>query len=143
MSWRFVDDLSGSDRGFEAEGADLRELLASAADATLAVMVDDPRLVRPSVRVPVRIEGKDPGELLFGLLQELIYRKDADGLLLRLGDARIARGDGSWSLDGELLGEPLDLGRHEPGTDVKAVTLHRFAVGQRDGRWRAVVVLDV
>ena len=40
-------------------------------------------------------------------------------------------------------GEPLDLERHRQIVDVKAVTFHGFRLEQRDGQWRAHVVLDI
>jgi len=143
MSWRFAEDLSGSDRGFEADGADLRELLASAVDATLAVMIGDPAGLRPLRKVQTRLGAPDAAGLLFALLQEIIYRKDADGLFLRLADGTVTERAGAFVLDAALAGEEFDRGRHEPGTDVKAVTLHRFEVAHDAGRWRASVVLDV
>jgi SHS2 domain-containing protein len=143
MSWRFSDELSVADAGFVAEGTSLLELLRSAVDATLAVMVGDPAGLRPRHAVPVRLEGADPAGLLFELLQEVIFRKDADGLLLRLADGGIEARGGRLALAGTLRGEALDRDRHDPGTDVKAVTLHRFDVVERDGRWHASVVLDV
>ena len=36
MSWRFADDLTVADAGFEADGASLLELLGSAVNAALA-----------------------------------------------------------------------------------------------------------
>jgi SHS2 domain-containing protein len=143
MSYRSVDDLSLTDAGFEAEGASLIELCRSAVDATLAVMVGDPEAVQPSRSVPVLLEAADPAGLLFWLLQEVIYRKDAEGSFLRLAEAGIAERDGRFVLTGTLRGEPLDRSRHVAGTDVKAVTLHRFEVLERDGLWHATVVLDV
>jgi SHS2 domain-containing protein len=143
MSWRFVDDLSVSDAGFEAEGAGLPELFQSAVDATLEVMVGDPARLRRRRSVHVRLEASDPAGLLFDLLQEVIYRKDAEGLFLRLADAAVTERGKRCVLDATLAGETLDRRRHGPGTDVKAVTLHRFEVVERAGRWRASVVLDV
>jgi SHS2 domain-containing protein len=143
MSWRFAEHLSGADRGFEAEGNGLRELLASAVDATLAVMVGDPAGLRPLRSVRVRLDAPDPAGLLFALLQEIIYRKDAEGLFLRLADGEVTEREGALALEAVLAGEEFDRDRHERGTDVKAVTLHRFDVAYDAGRWRATVVLDV
>ena len=143
MSWRFVDALSVSDAGFEAEGASLPELFRSAVDATLEIMVGDPARLRRRRAVHVRLEAGDPAGLLFDLLQEVIFRKDAEGLFLRFADGVVAERGGRWVLDATLAGESLDRGRHRPGTDVKAVTLHRFEVVEHKGRWRASVVLDV
>ena len=39
-------------------------------------------------------------------------------------------------------GEKSDMDLHELVMDVKAVTLHRFALERAGKRWRAFVVLD-
>ncbi len=143
MSWRFTDDLTIADAGFEADGASLLELLGSAVDATLAVMVREPGDLRPQRTVQVHLEAQDPAGLLFALLQEVIYRKDAEGVFMRLSDGCITERDGAFILDAAIAGEPIDRRRHTTGTDVKAVTLQRFAVIREAGRWRASVVLDV
>ncbi len=143
MSWRFADDLTVADAGFEADGASLLELFRSAVDATLAVMVHEPADLRPRRTVRVHLEAQDPAGLLFALLQEVIYRKDAEGLFLRLADGGITERNGAIVLDAALAGEQIDRRRHVTGTDVKAVTLHRFEVVGEAGRWRASVVLDV
>jgi SHS2 domain-containing protein len=143
MSWRIAEDLTVSDAGFEAEGSSLPELLRSAVDATLAVMVGDPARLRHRRAITMRFEAGDPAGLLFDLLQEVIFRKDAEGLFLRLVDVLVTERAGRYILEATLAGEPFDRSRHETGTDVKAVTFHRFEVVEREGRWRATVVLDV
>jgi SHS2 domain-containing protein len=143
MSWRFTDGLTTADVSFAAEGGNLLELLGSAVDATLAVMVGDPESLRPLRRVRVRLAAADPAGLLFTLLQEIICRKDSERLFLRLAGGDVAERGGGLVLEASLAGEGFDRERHEPGTDVKAVTLHRFELVLDAGRWHASVVLDV
>ena len=81
--------------------------------------------------------------LLFELLQELVYRKDAERLLLRVRDLRIEEAGPGYRLQAEAFGETIDPGRHPLMADVKAVTLHRLVVERTADGWRAVVVLDV
>jgi SHS2 domain-containing protein len=77
------------------------------------------------------------------LLQELIFYKDAERLLLKLVEASIEeRGEG-WMLTAVLGGEPIDPNRHELLVDIKAVTLHRFRVEPFAGGWKAFVILDI
>lgn len=143
MSWRPLDGLSIADAGFEAEGDELPRLLASAVDATLSLMVGEPSRLQPRERRRVRLSGSDPGDLLRSLLEEIIYRKDAEGLFLRLAGCSVTRRDDRFQLEADLAGERLDRDRHEPGTDVKAVTLQGFSVSHEEGHWRARFVLDV
>src|SRR5207247_3340902 len=81
--------------------------------------------------------------LLFYCLQDLIYFKDAERLLLRVRDVRIEERDGKHFLKAEAAGEPLDAARHHQRADVKAVTLHDFSIEKENGGWKARVLLDI
>ena len=81
--------------------------------------------------------------LLFNFLQELVYYKDAEQLLLRVGQVAIAARSGSVFLTAMAHGERLDPDRHQLRVDVKAVTLHRFSLQQTMHGWEAVVILDI
>jgi len=81
--------------------------------------------------------------LLFELLQELIFYKDAERLLLRVPEVKIGEQSGQFWLSAEACGEEIDPSRHDMIVDVKAVTLHRFKVGRAAGGWEAFVILDV
>jgi SHS2 domain-containing protein len=144
VPYRWLEEIAIADAAFEAWADTPEELFADACDATLAVMVADPERLEPKTGRDVRLEEEAPDLLLFGLLQELLFYKDAERLLLRPAGLRIERGADRWALTGRLQGEELDPGRHELRVDVKAVTLHRLAVEPvPSGGWRATVVLDV
>jgi SHS2 domain-containing protein len=143
MSWRRHEGVTVADAGFAAEADDLPGLLAAAVDATLSVMVGDPSRLVPRARREIRLAAPDAAGLLAALLEEVIWRKDAEGLFLRLVEAAVGEGAGGLRLEGTLTGEPLDRGRHEPGTDVKALTLQGLEVSPAGGRWAARFVLDV
>jgi SHS2 domain-containing protein len=81
--------------------------------------------------------------LLFDFLQELIYFKDAEQLLLRVREVSIDEKDGEFFLKAKTAGEPLDAARHHQRADVKAVTLHDFSVEKQDEGWKARVLLDI
>jgi SHS2 domain-containing protein len=81
--------------------------------------------------------------LLFNFLQELIYYKDAQQLLLRVRELRLADDRPPYTLHATALGEPIDPRRHRMRVDVKAVTLHRFSLTKTDHGWEAMVILDI
>jgi SHS2 domain-containing protein len=93
--------------------------------------------------VAVRVEGSDPERLLHRFLEEVVYRKDAERLLLGAFALRVGGQPGAWVAEGSAQGEPLDPARHEQVVDVKAVTWHRFRVHAVPEGWRAFVVLDI
>jgi SHS2 domain-containing protein len=76
-------------------------------------------------------------------LQEFVYFKDADRLLLRVREVSIHENEGKFSLKAKTAGEPLHAARHHQRADVKAVTLHNFSVEKQDDEWKARVLLDI
>ena len=144
MSYRFLEDIAIADVAFEAWGEDPGALFTASAEATLNVMVADLNTLALRVRRSVKLEAEALDLLLFDFLQEVIFYKDAERLLLRPVNVRVGERDGTFKVSGELVGEELDMERHDLVVDVKAVTLHRFVVERvDDGRWRAFVVLDI
>ena len=144
MTYQYLEQVATADVAFEAVGGDLVELFISAADATMNVMIENLDDIHPLRAIEVKLQNRDADLLLFDLLQELIFYKDAERLLLRIASIAIDRQSDRFSLVATAVGEELDASRHVQRVDVKAVTLHRFTLEQReDGQWRALVILDV
>ena len=141
--YRYLEEIATADVAFEAWGATPEEAFVAAADATLNTMVEDIGTVAPRERRVFSLAADSLDLLLFELLQELVYRKDAERLLLRVRDLRIEETGSGYRLDADTTGETIDARRHPLLADVKAVTLHRLVVERTPDGWRAVVVLDV
>lgn len=143
MGYRLLEGLTRADVAFRAEEKSLEELFRTAWRATLELMLPVPSGLQ--VRERRRIEAANPAVdlLLFDFLGELIYYKDAEGLLLDLESLTLRGGPGGYRLTAMAAGEAADPARHELGLDVKAVTLHQLAVERIPRGWRATVVLDV
>ncbi len=142
MPYRYLEDIATSDVAFEAWGNTIEELFVAASDATMNVMVEDINTISDKTRRSIRVEDTNIDMLLFQLLQELIFYKDADQLLLRLQKVRVQHQKNHYELTAEAYGEGLNMDKHELLADVKAVTLHRFKVEPDDQGWRANVILD-
>jgi len=143
MPYKFLEEIGTADIAFEAVGRDLPELFRDAADATMNVMIDNLDAIEPRETRNIELSNEKIDMLLFDFLQELIYFKDAERLLLRTREVRIDERDQKWFLKAEAAGEPLDAARHHQRADVKAVTLHDFSVEKEDGGWKARVLLDI
>lgn len=141
--YRFREDIAMADAAFDAWGATLEELFVAAADATTNTMAENLEAIASRQRRLIRLEEQSADLLLFRLLEELIFLKDAEGLLLRVPVARISQRGSSLVLEAEACGEPLDPRRHHLRVDVKAVTLHRLRVERSAVGWEASVVLDI
>jgi SHS2 domain-containing protein len=143
MPYRYHEEIALADAAFEAWDDTLEGLLIAAADATVNVMVEDLEAIRPLVSRAIEL-GPEPADLLlYKLLQELVYYKDAEQLLLRVEQVRLTPGAGGYSLTAEARGEVLDPELHQLAADVKAVTLHRLAVTEEADGWHAFVILDI
>jgi SHS2 domain-containing protein len=143
MPYHYLEEIGTADIAFEATSRDLAELFRDAADATMNVMIDNLQAIEPRETRYIELSSDEIDMLLFDFLQELIYFKDAERLLLRVRDARIEQRDGNYFLKAETAGEPLDSTRHHQRADVKAVTLHGFSVEKEDDGWKARVLLDI
>jgi SHS2 domain-containing protein len=141
--YRYLEEIATADVAFEAWGATKEEAFLAAADATLNTMVEEIGTVAPRERRVFSLDAGSLDLLLFELLQELVYHKDADRLLLRVCDLRIEETGSGFRLHAVASGETIDPGKHSLLADVKAVTLHRLSVEKTPSGWRAVVVLDV
>lgn len=141
--YRYLEEIATADVAFEAWGATPEETFLAAADATLNTMVEEIGTVAPLERRVFSLAADSLDLLLFELLQELVYHKDAERLLLRVRDLRIEETGSGYRLRADAVGETIDPGRHALLADVKAVTLHRLVVERTPDGWRAIVVLDV
>jgi SHS2 domain-containing protein len=143
MPYQFLEDIAIADIAFSAWGKDLEETFIAAADATMNVMVEDLDSIQPLEKREFRLQNEALDMLLFDLLQELIYYKDAKKFMLRIHQIKIKKDDGRHVLEAVALGEKLDSNRHRTRADVKAVTLHRFELVKTDRGWETTVILDI
>jgi SHS2 domain-containing protein len=143
MPYRYLDDIATADVAFEAWGATLEAMFVAAGDATMNVMVTNLETITPAERRTLEVAAEEIDMLLFGLLQELIFYKDAEQLLLRVAGVQITDRDGERRLTAEAYGETLNPEKHDLVVDIKAVTLHRFKVEQTSRGWETLVILDI
>jgi SHS2 domain-containing protein len=143
MPYKYLEEIGTADIAFEATGRDLPELFSEAADATTNVMIDNIEAIQPRQTRQIELSNDKLDMLLFDLLQELIFLKDAERLLLRIREVQIDDRAEMYLVKATAEGETLDVERHHQRADVKAVTLHDFSVERTEGGWKARVLLDI
>lgn len=143
MPYRPLGDIATADTAFEAIGATVEQLFIEAGDALLNTMTEDFATISPQETVEFQVQNADLDLLLFDMLSELVFFKDARRLLLRIDSIRINHDQDGYQAQVIAVGEPIDPARHRLLIDVKAVTLHRLSVDQLPDCWKAVVVLDI
>ena len=143
MLYEFLEDIATADIAFRATGKDLQEVFKAAGDATINTMIEDLDSIEPKETRTFSLENDELDLLLFNFLQELVYYKDSELLLLRASQIEFEEKDGKYQLSAVVQGETLDRERHQQRVDVKAVTLHRFQLEKTNDGWTAMVILDI
>ena len=106
----------------------------------LTAAITDPRGVAPRHIVEITCEAADLEFLLVEWLNALVYEMATRRMLFGRFAVHI-RGHG---LTAWAWGEPVDVARHEPATEVKGATFTALKVAQRgDKGWLAQCVVDV
>lgn len=142
-AFHFLDDVATADLAFDASGDSLQEVFQGATCAVIEALAD-PATVGSTWRHTIERTDEDPPELLFDWLSDLVYWKDAVGVVFN--DAHVVliqRPDGFWNLNGLLCGEPVNGSTQSLRADVKGVTKHLYRLLQKDEHWTVRVVLDV
>ncbi len=143
MPYEFLADVAIADIAFRAWETDLEELFKAAGDAVINTMIDNLEAIALNETRTFNLENDTLDLLLFNFLQELVYYKDSELLLLRAQQVHVEEKEGNYYLIATTQGERLDRDRHHQLVDVKAVTLHRFQLEKTDDGWTAMVILDI
>ena len=111
MPFHYLEEIGTADIAFEATGHNLPDLFTAAADATMNVMIDNLDAIEPRETRQIKLANDKIDMLLFDFLQELIYFKDAERLLLRVRAVQIEQRNEKYFLKAEAAGECLVANR--------------------------------
>lgn len=144
MAWtfRFLEDIAMADIGFEAEGESVEEMFRAATQALIETMAN-PSTVSGGWERAIEQNDVDLETLLFEWLSEVVYWKDAAGVVFREAPLTLTRDGEVWLLRARLIGAPVNHLTQELRADVKGVAKHLYDLKQTGGRWKVRVVLDV
>ncbi|MGH7181795.1 MAG: archease [Nitrospiraceae bacterium] len=144
MTWtiQFLEDVALADLAFEATGESLEEVFRGATQALLESMAN-PATVPGGWERLIERSDADQSTLLFDWLSEVVYWKDAAGVVFREALLTLAWEGETLLLRAKLIGAPVDRQSQELRNDVKGVTKHLYQLKEGVGQWRATVVLDV
>jgi SHS2 domain-containing protein len=144
MAWsfQFLEEIALADIAFEAEGESVEEVFRGATQALLESMAN-PATVSKDWERAIERSDVDPSALLFDWLSEMVYWKDAAGVVYREAPLTLTQEGEVWLLQARLIGAPVDHQRQELHADVKGITKHLYELKQTGSRWKVRVVLDV
>lgn len=128
-----------ADVGVHAWAATRADAFARAALGVFALIVR-PEEVAEREHREVRAQADSLERLLVGWINECLYVHEIEGFVVRRVEVDTCT---ETVVHGVLHGEELDVGRHRPGTIVKAATLHEVAVIESGGHHEVRVIVDV
>ena len=105
----------------------------------------DPETVSSDWTHEVEIHEEDISSLLFEWLSQLVFFKDARGVVFQHAPLAVwyDQEKKRWTLHGTIIGERIKPSRQTLRSDIKAVTKHQFSFTEKEGKWVARVVLDL
>lgn len=141
--YEFRPDVAIADSAFYAYGKNVEELFKNACLATTDAMVDVKAIERKEER-RLDIKAETIEKLLYEVLEEVIYLKDAEQLVFRTFKVdQLTEKPSHCRAIISLKGEKIDLRKHAAHGDVKAVTYQDFGIQKTDEGYRASVTLDL
>ncbi len=140
-NYEFVDTEASSDVAFMAYGESLEELFRNAALAVAETTVVR-STVKQKIERTIELDADSSTDLLYDWLEEIVFVKDAEGLLLVDFEPDITENTG-FKLTARAVGDKIDYESQDIRNDIKAVTLHKFRLEKTDNGWEAYVLLDL
>lgn len=128
-----------ADTGVRAFGATVAEAFINAARGMFSIIAGA-QAPPGGESFAIEVEAGDREALLVAWLSELLYLYDSRNALL--GGFTIDQLSDT-ALKGRAWGEAIDVSRHQPGVDIKAVTWHMLSVRREENGWVAEVIFDV
>ncbi|MHA1398978.1 MAG: archease [Candidatus Heimdallarchaeaceae archaeon] len=139
--FKLLEEETTGDFAFEAYASTLEELFESVGLATMTAMVD-----------LNSIDGKDDYEfeisatnlemLLYEFLSEIIFVKDVERVFFKEFEVKITEGE-DYKLSCKARISPIDWEKQIHFTDVKAATMHKMVIEQRNDGWFCRAILDL
>ncbi len=136
-SWEHFHHVA--DVGIRGIGPTLGSAFEQAAKAMTAA-VTDPDAIEPEETIEIACHAPNLELLLVDWLNAIVYEMATRKMVFGRFSVCIRRN----KLSGKISGEPIDVERHAPATEVKGATLSELEVAcGADGQWRAQCIVDV
>jgi len=131
-----------ADIGIVGYGRNLEEAFEQGAKAMFNIMADINTIAREK-KVYIEVRANDKEALFIEWLNELLARKDIEGMLFSEFDVKIEEKGDMLVLKGTAKGEKINYKKHRVDIEVKAATYSQLKIEKIDGMWKVQCVVDV
>jgi len=143
MNYELIHNITAADIAVRVKAPTRSLLFKYGAEALMSEMVEDITSIRTVISKSGSIEGEDLTLLYFEFLNEFLFFKDAENLLLVPSEIEVSSTGDLYSCRYLLKGEKINREIHKFKVDIKAVTLHGLQLYEKDGLFITEAVFDV
>ncbi len=143
MDYELIEDITHADVAVRVKGSSYNDLFIKSGRALMSEMVENSCEIAPVIIKEGVISGDNIELLYFEFLNEILFFKDADGILLLPESVTVIENNGEYKCSFRLAGEKIIRDKHIFRVDVKAVTMHRLRIYKEDDLYIGETVFDV
>lgn len=143
MSYELIENITSADIAVRIKAVSYSLLFKNAAEALMSEMVEDISAIKRVSSKNGNLMNDDISLLFFEFLNELLFFKDAENLLLLPSEVEVLNDGNLYSCKYTLEGQKINRNIHKFKVDIKAVTLHGLRIYSNDGFFIAESVFDV
>ena len=131
-----------ADALIEAYGTNLDEAFENAARGLVDTMIDIKTIEEKNEEKFV-VYARDLMGLLYNWLELVLVKVTMNGLVFSSFDVKIRKNSRGFEIKGVGIGETLDLKKHKPKTEAKAVTYHLMRINEKKGQVSVRFLIDL
>ena len=133
MKFKFLEHTA--DIKFQAFGKDIEEVFENSVLAVSEILSKNKRIKSVKIK-KINIKGKDNENLLYNLLEEIIYLFDAENFIVSKAKIKFDK-----NMKVKFYGD--DSKKYKELDHIKAVTYNDMFIKKIKNKWVAQVVVDV
>jgi SHS2 domain-containing protein len=140
--YRFLDHTA--DVSVESQGKNLEEAFEQTAYSLMETITPIFKSIPIEIERIITIEAEDKEALLFDFLTEFLYIFDVDELIFnKIKIQSIKKDQEKYYLKASAKGGKFNKLKHEPGTEVKAITYSFMNIEEKKNGVKINIVFDV
>jgi SHS2 domain-containing protein len=140
--YKFLDHTA--DVSVEIKGKSLEAAFEQAVYSLMETISPSLKLITPKIERNIKIKAEDKEALLFDFLTKFLYLFDVEELIFsKISIHPIKKDDGNYTLEAIASGEKFDKGKHELGTEVKAITYSFMNIEEKKKKVKINIVFDI
>jgi len=131
-----------ADALIEAYGTNLDEAFENAARGLVDTMIDIKTIEEKNEEKFV-VYARDLMGLLYNWLELVLVKVTMNGLVFSSFNVKIRKNSRGFEIKGVGIGETLNLKKHKPKTEAKAVTYHLMRINEKKGQVSVRFLIDL